>query len=48
MSWFAYMKKGSGHTRKSIEDGIKKFETKNNKRFKQIIIVTEDGKNTPP
>lgn len=40
----AYMKKGSGHTRKSIEDGIKKFETKNNKRFKQIIIVTEDGK----
>lgn len=40
----AYMKKNSGHTRKSIEDGIKKFETRNNKRFKQIIIVTEDGR----
>lgn len=40
----AYMKKSSGHTRRSIEDGIKKFEEHNSKRFKQIIIVTEDGR----
>lgn len=39
----AYMK-GNGHTRKSVEDGIKKFEEHNSKRFKQIIVVTENGK----
>lgn len=39
----AYMK-GNGHTRKSVEDGIRKFEQHNSKRFKQIIIVTENGK----
>lgn len=39
----AYMK-GSNHTRQSVEDGIKNFESKNQKRFKQIIIVTENGR----
>lgn len=39
----AYMK-GSGHTRKSVEDGIRKFEVNSSKRFKQIIVVTENGK----
>ncbi len=39
----AYMK-GNGHTRKSVEDGIRKFEQHNSKRFKQIIIVAENGK----
>lgn len=39
----AYMK-GRGHTRQSVEDGIRKFESVNRKRFKQIIVVTEDGK----
>lgn len=39
----AYMKRGK-HTRQSIEDGIKKFEKSNSKRFEQIIIVTEQGK----
>lgn len=38
-----YMK-GNRHTRKSVEDGIRKFEMNNSKRFKQIIIVTESGK----
>ena len=39
----AYMK-GSRHTRQSVEDGIRKFESMNQKRLKQIIIVTEDGR----
>ncbi|WP_106830031.1 hypothetical protein [Parabacteroides pacaensis] len=39
----AYMK-GRGHTRQSVEDGIRKFEEHNSKRFKQIIVVTENGK----
>lgn len=39
----AYMRRGQ-HTRKSVEDGIKKFEEYNSKKFKQIIIVTEDGR----
>lgn len=39
----AYMK-GSKHTRQSVEDGIRKFEARNQKRFNQIIIVTEDGR----
>lgn len=38
-----YMK-GNGHTRKSVEDGIKYFESSSKYRFKQIIIVTEDGR----
>lgn len=38
-----YMK-GSGHTRQSVEGGIKAFENASKYRFKQIIIVTEDGK----
>lgn len=39
----AYIKE-SKHTQQSIEDGIRKFEVRNQKRLKQIIIVTEDGK----
>lgn len=36
--------KGNGHTRKSIEDGIKYFENSSKYRFKEIIIVTQNGK----
>ena len=43
----AYMK-GNGHTQKSVEDGIRKFEPHNSKRFKQIIIVTEKWEGTSP
>lgn len=38
-----YMK-GNGHTRKSVEDGIKYFESSSKYRFKEIIIVTQDGR----
>ena len=38
-----YMK-GNGHTRKSVEDGIRYFESSSKYRFKEIIIVTEDGR----
>lgn len=38
-----YMK-GNGHTRKSVEDGIKYFESLSKYRFKEIIIVTQDGR----
>lgn len=38
-----YMK-GNEHTRKSVEDGIRDFENSSKYRFKEIIIVTEDGK----
>ena len=38
-----YMK-GNGHTRKSVEDGIRYFESSSRYRFKEIIIVTEDGR----
>lgn len=36
-----YMRKNS-HTRKSVEDGIKYFESSSKYRFKKIIIVTRD------
>lgn len=38
-----YMK-GSGHTRQSVENGIRAFESASKYRFKQIIVVTEDGR----
>ena len=41
-----YMKHNR-HTRKTVEDGIKEFERVNQKsgyRFKQILIVTPDGR----
>lgn len=38
-----YMK-GNGHTRQSVEDGIKYFESSSKYRFKEIIIVTKDGR----
>lgn len=38
-----YMK-GNGHTRKSVEDGIRYFESSSKYRFKEIIVVTQDGK----
>lgn len=38
-----YMK-GNGHTRKSVEDGIRYFESSSKYRFKEMIIVTQDGK----
>lgn len=39
----AYMK-GNGHTRQSVEEGIRLFEKHSGKRFNQIIVVTENGK----
>lgn len=38
-----YMK-GSEHTRQSVENGIRAFESASKYRFKQIIVVTEDGR----
>lgn len=38
-----YMK-GSGHTRQSVENGIRTFESVSKYRFKHIIVVTEDGR----
>ena len=38
-----YMK-GNGHTRKSVEDGIRYFESSSKYRFKEMIIVTQNGK----
>lgn len=38
-----YMK-GNGHTRQSVENGIRAFESASKYRFKQIIVVTEDGR----
>lgn len=38
-----YMK-DSGHTRQSVENGIRAFESASKFRFKQIIVVTADGR----
>lgn len=38
-----YMK-GSGHTRQSVENGIRAFESASKYRFKHIIVVTGDGR----
>lgn len=38
-----YMK-GNRHTRQSVENGIKSFESSSKYRFKEIIVVTQDGK----
>lgn len=38
-----YMK-GNGHTRQSVEAGIKEFENRHNYRFREMIVVTENGK----
>lgn len=38
-----YMK-GNGHTRKSVEDGIRDFESSSKYRFKEMIIITQDGR----
>lgn len=38
-----YMK-NSNHTRKSVEEGIKYYEKLNQYRFKNILIVTKNGK----
>lgn len=36
--------KNSGHTKASVEVGIKKYEALNSYRFKQIIVITKDGR----
>lgn len=39
-----YMKSGwSTHTRSSVEDGIRLFEQHSSKRFKEIIVVSDNG-----
>lgn len=36
--------KNAGHTRTSVEKGIRKYEEHNAYRFKKIIVVTKDGR----
>ncbi len=38
-----YMK-NAGHTRQSVEQGIRDFESSSKYRFKEIIVVTKDGR----
>jgi len=38
-----YMKYNS-HTRQSVEEGLKLFESKSNFRFDRIIVVTPSGR----
>lgn len=38
-----YMK-GNRHTRHSVENGIKEFENRRGYRFREMIVVTEDGR----
>lgn len=38
-----YMK-GSNHTRQSVEAGIREFEGKRGYRFREMIVVTENGR----
>lgn len=36
--------KNAGHTKSSVEAGIRKYEAHNSYRFQQIIVVTKDGR----
>ena len=38
-----YMKHGT-HSRQDVERGIKNYETKSKYRFKEIIVITKDGR----
>lgn len=36
--------KNAGHSKTSVEAGIRKYEEHNSYRFRQIIVVTKDGR----